>query len=73
VVEVRKDGSPIDPAAAYRVVVNSFLAGGGDGFSVLTQGEDLSGGPVDLDALVAYLEAAGSFTAAIEGRIARSN
>jgi hypothetical protein len=40
---------------------------------VLTQGEDLSGGPVDLDALVAYLEAAGSFTAAIEGRIARSN
>jgi 5'-nucleotidase len=37
--------------------VNSFLAGGGDGFSVLTQGtNDVVGGP-DVDALVAYLGA----------------
>jgi 5'-nucleotidase len=50
-------GAPVDPAAAYRITVNSFLAGGGDGFSVLTEGvDDVVGGP-DLDAFVAYLGA----------------
>jgi 5'-nucleotidase len=48
------DGTPLDPAASYRVTVNSFLAEGGDGFSVLTQGTDRLGGAVDLDALEAY-------------------
>ena len=50
-------GVAVDPGATYRITVNSFLAGGGDGFSVLTQGaNDVVGGP-DLDALVAYLGA----------------
>lgn len=50
-------GAPVDPATSYRITVNSFLAGGGDGFSVLTQGtNDVVGGP-DLDALVAHLGA----------------
>jgi 5'-nucleotidase len=50
-------GVPVDPVAAYRITVNSFLAGGGDGFSVLTEGvNDVVGGP-DLDAFVAYLGA----------------
>ncbi len=51
------DGTPIDLAASYRVTVNSFLADGGDGFSVLIGGTDRLGGDVDLDALVAYFEA----------------
>jgi 5'-nucleotidase len=29
---------PIDPNAGYRVVVNNFIAGGGDGCSVLQRG-----------------------------------
>jgi 5'-nucleotidase len=50
-------GVPVDPAGAYRITVNSFLAGGGDGFSVLTEGaNDVVGGP-DLEAFVAYLGA----------------
>jgi 5'-nucleotidase len=48
-------GTPIDPAASYRVTVNSFLADGGDGFTVLTEGTDRLGGGSDLDAFVAYL------------------
>lgn len=48
-------GTPVDPAGSYRVSVNNFLAAGGDGFSVFTQGIDLTGGPIDLDALTAYL------------------
>ncbi|KAA9161132.1 bifunctional metallophosphatase/5'-nucleotidase [Amycolatopsis acidicola] len=51
------NGTAVDPNASYRVSVNNFLAAGGDGFTEFTKGTDLSGGPVDLDALVAYLGA----------------
>jgi 2',3'-cyclic-nucleotide 2'-phosphodiesterase (5'-nucleotidase family) len=51
------NGQPIDPAASYRVTVNSFLADGGDGFTTLREGTDRTGGGVDLDALTAYLGA----------------
>ena len=47
----------VDPVASYRVTVNSFLADGGDGFTVLREGTDRVGGGVDLDALTAYLGA----------------
>ncbi|SFJ51608.1 bifunctional metallophosphatase/5'-nucleotidase [Amycolatopsis sacchari] len=50
-------GTPVDPNATYRVSVNNFLAAGGDGFTEFTKGTDLTGGPVDLDALTAYLGA----------------
>jgi 5'-nucleotidase len=48
-------GVPVDPTAAYRVTVNSFLADGGDAFAVLTEGTNRLGGAVDLDAFEAYL------------------
>ena len=51
------NGTPIDPAASYRVSVNNFLAAGGDGFSEFTKGTSLAGGPIDLDALIAYFAA----------------
>lgn len=50
-------GTPIDPAASYRVVVNSFLASGGDNFRVLFEGTDRVGGAVDLDALIDFVKA----------------
>jgi hypothetical protein len=37
-VDVRLNGAALDPAGRYRVTVNSFLASGGDKFSVLPQG-----------------------------------
>jgi len=46
----------VDPAASYRITVNNFLAGGGDGFTALLAGTDLLTGMIDLDAFVAYLE-----------------
>jgi 5'-nucleotidase len=65
-------GAPINPAATYRVTVNSFLAGGGDNFTVLTEGKNRVVGPVDLDALVDYIEALPQpFSGSIEGRIER--
>jgi 5'-nucleotidase len=64
------NGNPIDLAASYSVTVNSFLAAGGDNFTVLTQGTNRVIGPVDLDALVTYIGALPQpISAAIEGRI----
>ncbi len=51
---IQLNGVTIDPAANYRVTVNSFLADGGDNFAVLVQGTDRLGGDVDLDALEKY-------------------
>jgi 5'-nucleotidase len=56
IASIMINGVPIDPNASYRVTVNSFLADGGDGFTVLVQGTDRLGGEVDLDALVTYFE-----------------
>lgn len=52
------DAKPIDDAAKYRVTVNSFLATGGDGFTVFNDGTNRLGGDIDLDALTAYFAAA---------------
>ncbi len=51
------NGVAIDPAATYRVTVNSFLADGGDNFVVLKEGTNRLGGALDLDALEAYFVA----------------
>lgn len=56
--DVSVEGEPLDPAKGYRVTVNSFLAEGGDGFEILKEGGDRKGGGQDIDALIAYLEAA---------------
>jgi 5'-nucleotidase len=50
-------GVAVDPATTYRITVNNFLAGGGDGFTVLREGTNAVTSSIDLDAFVAYLEA----------------
>ncbi|MET7626929.1 5'-nucleotidase, partial [Streptomyces albidoflavus] len=54
---IRLNGEPIDPAASYRVAMNSFLAGGGDGFAALGEGTDPLVGADDLAAFNDYLTA----------------
>lgn len=54
---VRLDGRRIERDRDYRITVNSYLAEGGDGFSVLRDGRDRSGGPLDVEALRDYLRA----------------
>ncbi|CAL94100.1 bifunctional metallophosphatase/5'-nucleotidase [Azoarcus olearius] len=48
---VTLNGVAVDKAARYRVTMNSFLATGGDNFSVFSLGTEPLGGDVDLDAL----------------------
>lgn len=57
VSNMKINGVDVDPAATYRVTVNNFLAGGGDGFTSLLEGTDLLTGMIDLDAFEAYLTA----------------
>ncbi|GGZ51332.1 5'-nucleotidase [Streptomyces subrutilus] len=52
---VRLNGAAIDPARTYRVAMNEFLAGGGDGFTVLKEHKNKLVGASDLDCFNAYL------------------
>jgi 5'-nucleotidase len=63
------NGVTLDPAASYRVTMNSFLADGGDGFSVFTLGSNRLGGVVDTDALEAYFAAASPVAPGPQNRI----
>lgn len=65
-------GAALDPAASYTVAMNKFLAGGGDGFTLLASGTNWIIGPTDLEALVDYVKQLPQpFTAKIEGRITK--
>ncbi|MEU9486774.1 bifunctional metallophosphatase/5'-nucleotidase [Streptomyces decoyicus] len=54
---VKLDGVALDPAKTYRVAMNEFLAGGGDGFAAFKGGKNKYVGPSDLDAFTGYLTA----------------
>jgi len=63
------NGVPIDPTALYRVTVNNFLADGGDGFTVFTQGTNRLTGVIDIEALVAYFGTASPVPPGPQNRI----
>ncbi|MGZ5179909.1 MAG: bifunctional metallophosphatase/5'-nucleotidase [Ramlibacter sp.] len=72
VLEMRLDGAPIDPARDYRVAMNSFLAAGGDGYTVFTRGTAPTGGGLDVDALEAFIAGqSGVLTPSPAARITR--
>ncbi|MFD3567691.1 bifunctional metallophosphatase/5'-nucleotidase [Streptomyces sp. NPDC058671] len=60
---VRLNGEAIDPAKTYRVAMNEFLSGGGDGFAVLKEHRNKLVGASDLDLFTAYLAAHSSAAA----------
>jgi 5'-nucleotidase len=70
---IKIGGVVVGPATDYRVTVNSFLADGGDNFSVLVAGTDRLGGEVDLDALVTYFGAHSPVAPGPQDRITRLN
>ncbi|MFE4310042.1 bifunctional metallophosphatase/5'-nucleotidase [Streptomyces sp. NPDC056891] len=60
---VKLNGEAIDPSKTYRVAMNEFLAGGGDGFAVLKEHKNKLVGASDLDLFTAYLAAHSTATA----------
>jgi 5'-nucleotidase len=69
IVFLTVDGQPVRDEAVYRVAMNNFLAGGGDNFTVFREGTNPSGGVQDVDALEAYIAAAGSLAPPALGRV----
>ncbi|MEZ0449755.1 ExeM/NucH family extracellular endonuclease [Cellulomonas sp. ICMP 17802] len=58
ITSITVNGSPIDPAASYRIGTFSFLTTGGDNFRVFTQGTNArDSGLIDRDGWIAYLQA----------------
>lgn len=54
--DMKLNGKPVQDNAYYRVTMNSYLANGGDNFSVFKRGEPVAGGMPDIDALEGYLQ-----------------
>lgn len=56
IVAMSLDGKQIDPTRDYRVVVNNYLASGGDGLSGFTKGRAVTDANIaDIDALIAWI------------------
>ncbi|WP_271077300.1 bifunctional metallophosphatase/5'-nucleotidase [Aurantiacibacter sp. MUD61] len=62
------DGQPLDAARTYRVVTNSFLAGGGDGFAQFTSARQIANVGFDIDGIEAYV-ATGEVSVPVCGRV----
>ena len=74
VSDMRLNGQLLAADQSYRVGMQSYLGTGGDNFSVFTEGKDVVGGMLDLDALVAYIRAQsqhGPMLLPLQERIAR--
>ncbi|MEZ0347943.1 MAG: 5'-nucleotidase C-terminal domain-containing protein, partial [Thermus sp.] len=70
-VKAEKGYVPLDLEATYRVVVNNFIAAGGDGFTVLkeAQGYRVDTGFSDAESFMDYLKELKVVEAGLEGRI----
>lgn len=65
-------GQPLDDSRDYRLVVNNFLAEGGDGLDMLRNGRNRASLGIDIDALAEYLgEKPDAVTQIEPGRIQR--
>lgn len=76
VVEVSRDGAPIDPSATYTLAVNDYVAGGGDGYSMFPDKRRL----VDEYAAILmtvqvfdYISRHGEVSPMVEGRLTTVN
>ena len=67
---------PLDPAGVYALATNSFLAAGGDDYSVFVEAQELYGGYETgwllSDALAEYLDVHAPVAPELEGRIIRA-
>jgi 5'-nucleotidase / UDP-sugar diphosphatase len=72
VSEVMVNGAPMAPDTVYKVAVNDYILGGGDGYAALGGGRIVTnqgGGNLVANDVMAYVEKAGMVKPAVEGRI----
>lgn len=65
--------SVLNDATTYRVVVNSFLSDGGDGFATLAKGANKYYGGLDIDSLAKYLAANNPYVPSALDRISNQS
>lgn len=72
VSEVMVAGAPLAADTVYKIAVNDYILGGGDGFAALGGGRmvtNAGGGNLVANDVMAYVEKAGTVKPAVEGRI----
>jgi 5'-nucleotidase len=69
--DMRINGKPVIPTENYRITVNSFMADGGDNFSILKEGRDRQVGVKDIEALEAYFKERSPVAPPTQPRITR--
>ena len=72
VSEVMVGGAPLEADKLYKVAVNDYILGGGDGYAALGGGRILTDGPTGqlvANDVMAYVEKLGTVNLAVEGRI----
>ncbi len=70
---LRLNGQPIAATATLRVTVNSFMASGGDNFTVLRSGRDQRTGMMDIDALELFVKSNPTLAPGALNRVTRLN
>ncbi|HYD14382.1 MAG TPA: bifunctional metallophosphatase/5'-nucleotidase [Allosphingosinicella sp.] len=71
ILDLRLNGQPVGDDTSYRIAFNSFLASGGDNFTLFRGGRDMVGGPLDIDAIERYIAAGSPLTPPAADRIRR--
>jgi 5'-nucleotidase / UDP-sugar diphosphatase len=74
VSDLTLNGQAVSDGSTYRIVVNNFMADGGDGFAALknSTGYRYDTGLLDVDALIAYLSEHSPIRATAENRVRRT-
>src|SRR5262249_13070540 len=70
---IKIDGVALEADKSYRVIVNNFMADGGDGLRVLKEGRNATAGPLLTDAFADYARKAENLTAPPGNRITRTD
>ncbi len=74
ITEVTVGEQPLDLDATYKVAINDYIYGGGDGYEALARGRaiiDPSGAVLLASVVMDYIEQKGEIAPAVEGRITR--
>lgn len=67
------DGTPILPdQTVYTLATNDFMNAGGDGYTMLADGQGVTR-EVMADVLLEHIRSAGTITPVVEGRITRTD
>ena len=66
---IELNGVTLDPSATYRITANSFVAEGGDGFGIFTEGTNRFSGAVDSEIFADYVGAESPLTPGPQDRI----